>query len=350
MLAKNKYGATVAACIGPPEKSKRGWIFIFPRLRDKAHFLAAFFKNVLPDLTPELFPHVEGQRWVHRVEYELSAVTSKVRSISAIEDEAAEKVQKLEAEIASERAANQFLYDLLRETGGKLVDAVKTSLGVLGFKDIVDVDEEMKGAGKDASLREDLRIHDASPVLITDIKGVAGKPADDEALQAQKHAFVYIQENNRADVRGLTIINHQRMLPPLDRDNEMPFRKEILDNAVQLNLGLLTTWDLFRLLRGFNAHKWPVEAVKPIFYRTGRILPVPKHYQLVGKTRHVWKNAFSVQIDSAEIRLGDRIAIEFPVDFDEQTVESLRFNDSDIKVATVEIEVGIARDEHAATN
>jgi hypothetical protein len=344
-LVTNKYGATVAACVAPPEKSRRGWIFIFPRLPDKARFLAAFFKTILPELAPTLFPEAEGRKWVHRIEYELPSVTEKVKLISVVENEAAEKVRKLEAAIASERATNQFLYDLLRETGDKLVAAVKTSLGVLGFKDVVDVDEEMKTAGKDSSLREDLRIHDESPVLVVDVKGVAGKPADPEALQAQKHAFIYIQENNRADVRGLTIINHQRMLPPLDRDNNMPFRKEILDNALQLNLGLITTWDLFRLLRGVNAHKWPLKYVKPLFYQTGRIFPVPKQYRFVGKTKHVWKHAFSVVIEDAELHKNDRIAIDLHVDFDEQIVESLQINDADVESAVIGSEVGIARSD-----
>ncbi|HYT54594.1 MAG TPA: hypothetical protein VEQ38_07775 [Verrucomicrobiae bacterium] len=344
-LATNKYGATVAACIAPPEKSKKGWIFIFPRLQDKAGFLAAFFKAILPDLAPALFPEAEGRKWVHRVEYELPSVMQKVQSISAVENDAAEKVRELEAAIASERATNQFLYDLLLETGEKLVAAVKTSLDVLGFKDVVDVDEEMKAAGKDFSLREDLRIHDESPALVVDVKGIAGKPADAEALQAQKHAFIYIQENNRADVRGLTIINHQRMLPPLDRDNDMPFRKEILDNALQLNLGLITTWDLFRLLRGVNAHKWPLKYVKPLFYQTGRIFPVPKQYRFVGKTKHVWKHAFSVVIEDAELHKNDRIAIDLHVDFDEQIVESLQINDAEVESAVIGSEVGIGRSD-----
>jgi hypothetical protein len=343
----NKYGATVAACITPPEKSKKGWIFIFPRLSNKAGFLAALFKTILPELAPALFPEAEGRRWVHRIEYELPSVTQKVQLISAIETEAAEKVRELEAAIASERAENEFRYDLLRETGDKLVTAVKASLANLGFNSVVDVDDEMRKAGKDSSLREDLRIHDGSPVLVVDIKGIAGKPADPDALQAPKHAFIFIQENNRADVRGLSIINHQRMLPPLERDNDMPFRKEILDNATQLKLGLLTTWDLFRLLRGMQLHNWPAKVVKPILYRTGRIFPIPAHYEAIGKTKHVWKNAFSVEIKQAQISLNDRIAIEFPVDFDEQRVESLQLDDRDVESATVGMEVGIARHETA---
>jgi hypothetical protein len=344
-LATNKYGASVAGVISPPEKSKTGWIFILPRIKNKGVFLAGLLKNVLPDLVPTLFPHAEGQRWVHRPEYELTTVLEKAHKISVIQDDAARKVVELENEIEAERDANRFLYDLLRETGGSLVVAVLKALALLGFKSVVDADEEMKKAGKDSALREDLRIHDKSPILVVDIKGVAGKPADDEALQAQKHAFIYIQEQNRADVKGLTVINHQRLLPPLDRDNEMPFRKEILDNAEQVKLGLMTGWDLFRLTRGFIRNKWTSEQVMPIFYKTGRINPVPSHYQFVGRIKQIWKTAFSIDMELGEIRLGDRLSVEFPVDFEEQTVTSMRLNDDDVKVAKAKCEVGIRREE-----
>lgn len=344
-LAKNKYGATVAGVICPAEKTKGGWIFILPRIKGKDRFLSAFLKNILPNLCPGLFPHAEGQKWVHRPEYELPSVLEKAQQISDIQDDAARKVSDLEKAIEDDRNASKFLYALIRETGDPLVEAVEEALALLGFKSIVDVDEEMTKAGKEASLREDLRIHDKSPVLVVDIKGVAGKPADAEALQAQKHAFIYIQEQNRADVRGLTIINHQRLLPPLERDNDKPFRKEILDNAEQVKLGLMTGWDLFRLLRGFIQNKWKPEQVIPLFYQTGRILPIPRHYEYVGKVKQVWKAAFSVEIEIGEIRVGECVAVEFPVDFNEQKVTSLRLSDGKVEVAAAKCEVGIQREE-----
>lgn len=345
VLAKNKYGAAVAGVICPAEKTKEGWIFILPRIKRKDRFLSAFLKNILPDLCSGLFPHAEGQKWVHRPEYELPSVLKKASQISTIQDDAARKVSDLEKAIEDDREASKFLYALIRETGDPLVEAIEKALELLGFKSIVDVDEEMTKAGKDTSLREDLRIHDNSPVLVVDIKGVAGKPADAEALQAQKHAFIYIQEQNRADVRGLTIINHQRLMPPLERDNDMPFRKEILANAEQVRLGLMTGWDLFRLVRGFIQNKWKPEQVIPLFYQTGRILPIPKHYEYVGRVKQVWKTAFSAEIEQGEIRVGEKIAVEFPVDFNEQTVTSLRLNDGEIEIVQSKCEVGIQRAE-----
>jgi len=341
-LAANKFGSAVAGCIISP-KDETGGIFVLPDISDKGSLLFDLLKDVLPELFPKLFPDAEGQLWVHRPEYEMSSVIAKRQTIETIKTEAEQRIAILEESILEQQHSNQFLYDLLRQTGGKLVDAVKIALGLIGFKDVVDVDEELKSSGKDRSLREDLRIHDNSPVLVVDVKGVAGKPADHEALQAQKHAFIYIQEQNRADVRGLSIINHQRLLPPLDRENAMPFRQEILDNAAQVKLGLLTAFDLFRLVRGFQRNGWPQEEVTPILYQTGRITPVPHHYNYLGRIVQVWKTAFSVQIEANELRIGDRIAVEFPVDFEEQVVSSLRLNDADAEIVAVGNEAGIAR-------
>ena len=61
------------------------------------------------------------------------------------------------------------------------------------------------------------------------------------------------------DVKPLTIVNHQRNLPPHDR-NPNPYREEIIGNAKQTRLGLMTTWDIFRLLRNKERLGWSNEA------------------------------------------------------------------------------------------
>ncbi len=344
-LAHNKYGEAVAGFIAPREKGKSGWVFIFPQIQNKGRFLKALLKDVLPAAIPSLFPHAKEQQWIHRPEYELPSVLEKRERIAATQQRAQSEIRALEEAIQADRDAGRYMYDLVRETGAPLVKAVQQALTVLGFSSVVDVDDEMRKAGKANSLREDLRIHDKSPTLVVDIKGVGGHPSDPEALQANKNALIYVREQGRTDVRGLTIINHQRHLPPLDRDNAMPFRKEILDNAMQTDLGLLTGWDLFRLVRRFLRNCWTPDQVKPLFYKTGRILPIPTHYEPVGFVKRVWKPAFSVLIEQAGIRVGDRIAIEFSVDFPELQVTSLQLKDANVDEAKVGDEIGISRPE-----
>ena len=68
-------------------------------------------------------------------------------------------------------------------------------------------------------------------------------------------------------------------------------------------------------------------------------------YVFIGKVKQVWKAAFSVEIEEGEIRVGDGIAFEFPVDFNEQLVTSLHLNDAEVEVASATCEVGIRREE-----
>lgn len=101
----------------------------------------------------------------------------------------------------------------------------------------MDVDEELEPGQRK---REDLQVQGSSPTLLIEIKGIAGLPSEHDAMR----------EWQRTDVAGLSIINDQRHLPGLQRKGE-PFTDDVLTKANEQRFGLLTTWDLFRLLRSF---------------------------------------------------------------------------------------------------
>jgi hypothetical protein len=156
---------------------------------------------------------------------------------------------------------------------------------------------------------------------------VGGLPRDEDVLQADKHAAIRMRENGRTDIIGLALVNHQRHLPALNRENSMPFRQELLDAAEERSLGLMTSWDLYRLVRNTLRHGWRREDVMPLFYTSGRIVAVPIHYQYLGNVAKTWREKFGVVIENGEIRLGDRIAVEFDVEFEEMQVDSMFVND-----------------------
>ncbi len=335
-LAKNKYGSTVAAAIVPNES--RGWIFIFPQLKDKPDFLSRFFNEVLPPIYPHLFPYVEGVRWVQKPEYEFPNVLELKSRIQEIQEEARRQVLELEKAIEQERMEMAYLHDLIRETGTPLVNAVKKTLEVLGFQSLKDVDEEMEKTGQTYGKCEDLQIHDSSPVLLVEIKGISGFPTDADSFQVLKHILIRIKEWDRTDVEGLTIFNHQKNLPPLERENKKTFRQTILENAEGQGFGLLTTWELFRLTRNYLKHGWTHEQVREVFYRHGHIEPIPTHYEFIGVIEHFWEKAeaVGVRIQASLLQRGDCIAFEFPVEFEEQEVVSLEENRKSVE----QVEIG----------
>jgi hypothetical protein len=247
-FAVSKYGATVAGEIALPGG---GWILIFPQLRDQPRFLVKILKDVLPDLSPRLFPQVEGAHWVQRPEYELPEVLELRNRICSIQEAAKQEVIKLEKAIEENRAAMSYLYDLIRETGRPLVQAVKQTLETLGFQSVFDADEQIENAGEGGTKREDLQIHDSSPTLLVEVKGISFLPRDSGALQVWKYVAPRMKEWSRTDVQGLAIINHQRNLPALEREHKAPFREDVLTNAQEQQFGLLTTWDLFKLTRSY---------------------------------------------------------------------------------------------------
>jgi len=266
---------------------------------------------------------------LHKSEYELPKIIEFEEEKKKIKQGCDDEIKKIDIKIEKEKEDNKFLYDLIRETGDTLVQAVIKALEILGFEKVVDVDDVIKTHGNANSLREDIQIKDKSPILIVDIKGITGLPSDSEAIQAHKHATIRMKEWNKTDINSLTIINHQRNIPPLDRVNDMPYRQELLDGAPQMDLGLMTAWDLYRLVRSFLRNKWKPENVKPLFYKSQRVSIIPINYEYIGRVNQIWKQAeiFSVIIEESNLENQDKIGIETPIEIFEYQIESLKRND-----------------------
>jgi hypothetical protein len=341
-LATDKYGSPVAGII-KPFRNNNGWVFILPQLREKSRFLAEFLRDILPESTPALFPYAESRQWLDKDEYQVPEVVELRARISVIATEAHEKITALEQEIVQVKEQTSHLRQLLSETGEPLVKAVKTTLEQLGFASVVDADEEIKNAGGVGIKREDLRITENALRLLVEVKGITGLPTDADALQVNKYVMVRMREWKTADVQGLEIINHQKGLSPLGREHENTFREDIIVNAEDQHFGLMTTWDLFRLTRSFLKLGWRVEDVKPLFFATGRIEPVPVHYEFVGLIEHFWEKVgvVGVRLQSGEVAEGDRIAFELPIEFEEQIASSLQVENEQVKLASASQLVGI---------
>ncbi|WP_269633133.1 hypothetical protein [Pelomonas sp. BJYL3] len=336
VLAKNKFGDPVA--LGYSNDSK-GSVFLLPQVDDKASLIKRLLTDVFPELFPHLYPGIDRGRWTHLPEYELRSVieleTARQNAIAMHKAAMA----KLDADVSELRSKDGWLHDLLTETGDHLVEAVAAGLAELGFQNVVDMDKIRDRDGKPR--REDLQIQDASPTLIVDVKGISNFPGDEDAMQAFKHAALFMREQNRTDVYGLSIVNHQRHLPPLDRDNAMPFRRELVDVALQNQQGLMTTWDLYRLVVNMRRHGWRSNDVKPVLYGHGRIRPIPKHYAFLGRVALVWAHAIGVDIEDGIVRIGDTLAIEFDVYFEEAQVLSLQVNTENRREAMTGDKTGI---------
>lgn len=75
-------------------------------------------------------------------------------------------------------------------------------------------------------------------------------------------------------------------------------------------------------------NKWDQSLVVEIFYRYGRIRPIPKNYEFVGVIEGFLPNigVIGILVQNGTLRAGDRIAFELPLEFVEEEITSLELN------------------------
>jgi hypothetical protein len=339
----SKYGDAVAGYI--LSNSAGGAVIILPQIEDKAGILVELFKNYLPAYHARLFPEHEGDRWVHRAEYEHPAILDKVAHQFEIQRRADAEKAAIDVEIADERTRLAFLHGLLTKSGDELVADVKAALEFIGFNRVVDVDVAEKDR---ANKQEDLQILDRPTKVLVEVKGLGGLPREANTLQVIKFMMRRFRDwvwpgDPVVAPHGVTLINHQRGLPPLDRDHKNVFTEAQVGDAVENGTGLMTTWDLFRLIRGMDLWGWDPRCVQDVFYGKGWIGERPSHYREVGKVFKFYgkPNVVSVLIDDGMVlKEGDRVGYVFRDRFHEETALGIQVEGVNVAEAIAGQKVG----------
>ena len=233
-LVKNSSGDIVSLC----EFRENGLLFYFPQIENKGDFLNTFLKRIAPDLIPELFPFSTTFGWKESQDYWLPKHEELLKDKVKIQQEFDEKIQKKELEIINNSEKYSFLHDILTETGDQLVDALIKYFKWLGFVEVNKIDDEKK---ESKVLEEDLQIELTNGLLIIECKGIGGTSTDSDCSQISKIKHRRCKERGKFDVFALYIVNHQRYLPPLNRQNP-PFTENQKEDAINDERGLLTTW------------------------------------------------------------------------------------------------------------
>lgn len=341
----DKFGNAVGGVFFSNEHLK-GSVFVFPRINNKGDFLLDFIRDYLPTFMAKLFPYSENKNWTLRDEYQPTSVIMLKDEMVRIREETSERIRLLETEIEEEQEKNRHLLDLLTQSDDSLVKAVVKNLKILGFQNVIDVDEQLEELGIPNNKLEDIHILDEPTTVLVEVKGLAGFPRDDDALQVQKHVPIRMKEWDRTNVKGLTIINHQKSLPALDRDNINVFRELIVTSAFEQDLGLTTTVDLYRLVKSFEVNAWRHEDIKDLFTRSGRLELIPIHYEFVGIVENYWEkiSVVGIRIEQGSIALNDRISFELPLEFREIGVTSLQVENTAVENAAVSLLAGVKTD------
>lgn len=346
ILIKNKRGRPVSFMISD-SRLHNGQIFVFPQMTEKAQFLEHFLTEYLPNTAPHLYPYHTQRLWTTEPIYQLPEVQQIHADIDRLKQETAAKIADLESDISTISQQNQYLYELLTETDTPLVSAVQQALSVLGFARVIDMDAQLVSTSSDPNRlkREDLQIQDRSPLLLVEVKGINGTPRDTDAFQVVKYVSPRMRELKRTDITPLVIINHERNKPGLQRQAN-PFGVDILASAQDQKLGLLTTWNLHRLVRNFIKFKWPSGPVMDLFYQSGAIDPIPTHLEYVGDLEDVWEKveAIGVRIKQNALRLGDTIYLisASKIEYLSQKITSLQVDKQPVETVTIDQLAGIS--------
>ena len=342
ILARNKDGHAVSFAYYAPNSAedRKGLLLFCHQVPDPVAMPRWALEDVLPTLAPHLYPEQASESWLRAEPYEDPQVGSKLAEIQEVQETAKVRVAALQAEVDTIREDAAPLMTLLTATGDELVRAVKIALEELGFGSVQDMDGQLADGERK---KEDLRISDEGFVALCEVKGLNGLPKEEDLTAVVKYMSMAVRELRNPDVRGLAFINHQRLVAPLKRTNKDLYDPAIEGHLVEQNVGVMSTWDLFKLLRSYRRCGWNHSEVREIFESLGRLRPIPPGFSELGPIGHVWKqsDAFGVVLTSGSVSVGDRYLVEASDGVWEGVVESLQVGDSSVETAVAGNEVGL---------
>ncbi len=298
-------------------------VFIFPVLEDNSNFLLGFLETIAPSLRPKLFPYSTKNKWVESTEYALPNQLKLIEERKKIESDFKKSLEVKDQEIKANNDKYSFLHEILTETGDELVTSVIQFLEWLGFENIVDMDSQTDGLKE-----EDIQIENDKGLLVIEVKGIRGTSKDSECSQISKIKYRRAKERGKFDVFGLYIVNHQRHIPAKQRENP-PFTKEQIDDAVNDERGLLTTWSLFNLYFDIQNDILTKEEAKEIIYNYGLLSFVPQNITLVDTIKETFLKGevFILNIDNINLKTGDTLYIEKNSKFRKLTILKIKLDD-----------------------
>ncbi|MGB3460132.1 MAG: hypothetical protein WBB08_12770 [Halobacteriota archaeon] len=327
-ILSNKFERCVGGLIVPEDT--KGRVLILPQISKKPEAIVTLLREVLPDLSPHLFPHID--RWVEGDKYELNSVLKYKAKKIEVRQRAKRELEELDKKILGERDKLGFLHGIITKTDTDLVESVKSCLEFIGFKQITDVDKQIREQDTKAAKQEDLQVHDKSPTLLIEIKGISGLPHESDTIQVVKYVPRRMKEWSRFDVHGVSIINHQRNVPALERDNLNIFTGQQVEDAENHDITILTTWDLFLLIRGMMKWGWDPKTIQELFYKSGRMPRLPTIYKPIGEIVKYWEkpSVVGVQISENKLQKGERIGYVTPDGYLEEEALSLQVENQDV--------------------
>jgi hypothetical protein len=322
------------------EINKNQNVLVLPQIENKTDLLFELLTFIAPSIYPDLFPYSVSFSWKDNIEYWLPNHSKLVSNLNQIQKEFDSKIQNCKLLMDQNKTQYQFLHDIISESGSNLVKSIIKYFEWLGYKNIKDMDSE-----SERILEEDIQIEIPEGLLIIECKGIGGTSTDSDCSQISKIKHRRCKERGKFDVYALYIVNHQRFLPPLNRQNP-PFTANQIRDAENDERGLLTTWQLFNLYFDLeNGIISKVEARKNLL-NYGFVELKPANLILIDTPMELFQKGIIciVNLKGVAISKDETIYIERNNKFEIAKIIDIQVNDNSISTAS-NGEVGLKLDK-----
>ena len=306
--------------------SDKNIVLALPQTEQKQELLIELLEDYFPSIAPEFFPESTKFLWLSDQKYALPNTDAFEERKQVAQSEYEAKVKRIDEEIQENNKQFGYLHDLLKETDDHLVKAVIAWFEWLGFKNVIDVDQE-KG-----TKQEDINIIEDDYVIIAEVKGIGGTSTDSECSQINKHRRRHEKENRGKEIHPIYIVNHQRFISPELRSNP-PFTKDQIDYAVNDERGLVTTYQLFTWYKLVSDGLFSKGEISEVLRQLGSIPLIPPNYKLLGtiKVYLPKPRAFIIDLANVEIKVGDRLLFVKELDFQKAEIQSIQDNGTPVE-------------------
>jgi len=301
---------------------EKNWAFFFPIIKDKKSFLCELLERVLPGIMPSLFPYSTEFVWLADPRYRLPNEQELISQREQVEAYYRNKLSAINKKIDANRQEYGFLHALLTESGAALVKTVEHLLEWMEFESVINVDETNPELQE-----EDLRIETDASLLVIEVKGIGGTSTDAECSQISKIRYRRSKERNSFNVFALYCVNHQRFLPPESRQNP-PFNSTQIQDAINEERGLITTYELFKLYFNISNGFISKEDARKAMFQTGLVRFCPSGAQELPGPIEIHHNGFVLvfRADNIELQVGLVVILDNSGYYSSATIQEIQVN------------------------
>lgn len=281
--------------------------FVLPQVENKVGLLKELFENCLFKIFSDYFPDVEARNWIYSEAYLLPDEKEIEHRIENKREEYEKAIADLEEQAKTIREEKGHLKQLLTESGSTLVTAVKNFLEWLGFENVIDKDDTLKGG---ELKEEDLCFKYEGNHIYMEVKGINGTSTDAECSQIDKVVNRRMRELKTTDVHGVYVVNHQRNVEPLKRQTP-PFNETQIKDAENQSRTLVYTAQLYALYFDIENGYITKEQARKALLKTG-LAQLHSHMTSLGIPYNYFKDdtVICLNLHNTQICVGDTLYFE----------------------------------------